>query len=267
MTPKVSIKTLHKMRESGDKISMLTCYDASFSAVFDAEGVDILLVGDSLGMVVQGRASTLGVSMLDMAYHTQAVARCAQRALVLVDMPFGSYQTKPEDAFLNAAQLMAAGAEMVKIEGGQVMAPTIAFLVARGIPVCAHIGLLPQSVHQLGGYRVQGKTEQQAQQVLQDAQAVEQAGASLLLMEAIPAALAAQVTQQARIPTIGIGAGAQCDGQVLVCYDMLGIHTQKAPKPRFVRNFMQGQDSVQAAVRAYVHAVKAGEFPLQEHSF
>lgn len=254
-----------KLRESGEKIVMLTCYDASFAALCDEAGVEILLVGDSLGMVVQGHDSTLPVTMDEMEYHVRLVARGSGRALVLGDLPFASYQGSPEQAYSNAARLMAAGAQMVKLEGGRIMVETVRFVVERGIPVCGHVGLTPQSVHQLGGYRVQGKSEDAAHQVLEDARAIERAGAALLVLEAIPAALAKQVTAALSIPTIGIGAGASCSGQVLVLYDMLDIYPGR--KARFVRNFMVGAEGVGNAIRRYVEAVKTGTFPGQEHAF
>ena len=262
---RLSLLDLAKMRAVGDKIAMLTCYDASFAALCDAQGVDILLVGDSLGMVLQGHDSTLPVSVTDMAYHTAAVARGSQHAYVVADMPFGSFQESPAHAFRNAAALLAAGAQMVKLEGGEAMAETTRFLVQRGIPVCAHVGLTPQSVHQLGGYRVQGKDDSGAAQLLADAEAQQNAGASLIVLEAIPSPLAAAVTARLHIPTIGIGAGAECSGQVLVLHDMLDVAPGR--KPRFVKNFMAGQASIGAAIAAYVHEVKAGTFPAPEHGY
>ena len=262
---RLSLLDLAKMRAAGDKIAMLTCYDASFSALCDEQGVDVLLVGDSLGMVLQGHDSTLPVSVADMAYHTAAVARGSRHAYLIADMPFGSFQESPQLAFRNAAALLAAGAQMVKLEGGEAMAETTRFLVQRGIPVCAHVGLTPQSVHQLGGYRVQGKDDSGAAQLMADAQAQQDAGASLIVLEAIPSPLAAAVTQQLRIPTIGIGAGAECSGQVLVLHDMLDIAPGR--KPRFVKNFMTGQPSIGAAIAAYVRDVKAGAFPAPEHGY
>ena len=244
---------------------MLTCYDASFAALCDAAGVEILLVGDSLGMVVQGHDSTLPVTMEDMEYHVRMVARGSERALIVADMPFGSYQVSPAQAYSNAARLMVAGAQMVKLEGGQVMADTVRFLVERGVPVCGHVGLIPQSVHQLGGYRVQGKTDDGARQLLEDCRALEQAGAAMLVFEAIPAALARQATAALAIPTIGIGAGKDCSGQVLVLHDMLDIYPGR--KARFVKNFLAGASGVQDAIRRYVEAVKSGAFPAPEHSF
>ena len=250
-----------KLRESGEKIVMLTCYDASFAALCDAAGVEILLVGDSLGMVVQGHDSTLPVTMEQMAYHVGMVARGSQKALIVADLPFGSYQNSAESAFNNAARLMAAGAQIVKLEGGRVMADTVRFLVERGIPVCGHVGLIPQSVHQLGGYRVQ----RDADRLLEDARAIEQAGAAMLVLEAIPAAIGKALTEALSIPTIGIGAGKDCSGQVLVLHDMLDIYPGR--KARFVRNFMAGATGVLDAIQRYVKAVKSGAFPAPEHSF
>lgn len=255
---------LATMRERDEKIAMLTCYDASFASVMDDCGVDIILVGDSLGMVVQGHASTLPVTVTDVVYHTTCVARGVRSAMVLADMPFASY-ANADQAMDNAAQLMRAGAEMVKLEGGQWLAHTVHHLVERGIPVCAHLGLTPQSVHQLGGFRVQGKTAADADQLLSDALALEQAGASLLVLEAIPAALGSAVTRAVKIPTIGIGAGIDCSGQVLVMHDMLGVFP--GHRPKFVRNFMDAQTSVHAAISSYVTAVKSLEFPGPEHGF
>ena len=253
-----------KMKTAGEKIAVLTCYDASFAAQCDLAGVDVLLIGDSLGMVLQGHDSTLPVTVDDIAYHTRAVARGASRALIAADMPWASYQESPAQAFRNAAQLMAAGAHMVKLEGGGEMAETVAFLSQRGIPVWAHIGLTPQYVHTLGGYRVQGRGEA-ATKVLNDAKAHVDAGAAMLLLEAIPADLAAQITQENNVPTIGIGAGVECSGQVLVLHDMLDITPGK--KARFVRNFMTGQPSIASALAAYVAAVKDGSFPAPEHCY
>jgi 3-methyl-2-oxobutanoate hydroxymethyltransferase len=253
------------MRSKGEKIAMLTCYDASFAQLLETAGVDVLLVGDSLGMVLQGHSSTLPVTLDDIAYHTACVARGAAQSFIVADMPFGTSQVSPECTFEHAARLMVAGAHMVKIEGGEIMADTIEFLTQRGIPVFAHIGLTPQSVNQLGGYRVQGKDSKAAQRLLNDARAVEQAGAGMLLLEAIPALLAAEITANSAIPTIGIGAGAGCSGQVLVLHDMLDIYPGK--KARFVKNYLQGSGSIQQAVARYVAEVKSGAFPAAEHSF
>lgn len=253
------------MTENREKIAVLTCYDATFAAVLENAGVDVLLVGDSLGNVLHGSDTTLAVTLNDMLYHTRCVARGASKAFIVADMPFGSYQISPEQAFENAAMIIAAGAQMVKIEGGHVMANTIQFLTQRGIPVCAHIGLTPQSVHQLGGYKLQGDTEKSAKQLLDDAKILEKSGAGMLVMEVVPAKLAKKVTQALSIPTIGIGAGPDCSGQVLVLHDMLGISQGK--KPRFVKDFMLNTNSIHEAVTHYVQAVKAGQFPSKEHQF
>ncbi|MCS4533034.1 3-methyl-2-oxobutanoate hydroxymethyltransferase [Neisseria montereyensis] len=260
----VTINTLQKMKAEGEKIAMLTAYEASFASLMDQAGVDAILVGDSLGMTVQGQSSTLPVSLRDMCYHTAAVARGTKNAMIVSDLPFGAYQQSKEQAFAAAAELMAAGAHMVKLEGGVWMAETTEFLQLRGIPVCAHIGLTPQSVHAFGGYKVQGKGDK-AQALLNDAKAHDQAGASIILMECVPAELGKQVTETVHSPTIGIGAGVDCDGQVLVMHDMLGVFPGKTAK--FVKNFMEGQSSIQAAVAAYVAAVKNKSFPAPEHTF
>lgn len=261
-TTLIALQTLRKQQE---KIAMLTCYDASFAALLEAQGVDVLLVGDSLGMVLQGHETTLPVAMDEMVYHTTCVARGAKLAFIIGDLPFGTFQISPQDTFAHAARLMAAGAQMVKLEGGAEMVETVHFLTARGIPVCGHIGLTPQSVHQLGGYRVQGKSAAAALRISADALALQQAGAGMIVLEAMPAALAADITAQLTIPTIGIGAGAACSGQVLVLHDMLGIYPGK--KARFVKDFMVGADSIADALKHYVAAVKDGSFPALEHSF
>jgi 3-methyl-2-oxobutanoate hydroxymethyltransferase len=260
----VTAPALMAMRAAGEKITMLTCYDASFAALMDRCGVEMLLVGDSLGMVSQGHQSTLPVTLADMAYHTASVARGNRTALLVADMPFGTYAT-PEAAFSNAAELMRAGAHMIKLEGGAWLASTVRFLTERAIPVCAHVGLTPQSVHILGGFKVQGKSVAGAEQMKDDALALQAAGASVLVLEAIPAALGREVTEALAIPTIGIGAGPDCSGQVLVMHDMLGVFP--GHKARFVKNFMDGQTSIDAAVKAYVAAVKDGSFPAPEHCF
>jgi 3-methyl-2-oxobutanoate hydroxymethyltransferase len=256
---------LARMRVNGEKIAVLTCYDASFAVVCDAVGVDALLIGDSLGMVLQGHDSTLPVTQSDIAYHTACVARGSRRPLVIADMPFGSFQESPQRALRNAVTLMAAGAQMVKIEGGVELAETTRFLTARGIPVCAHVGLTPQSVHQLGGYRVQGRDDSGAARLIADALAQQEAGAGLIVLEAIPQGLAAEVTGRLAIPTIGIGASRECSGQVLVLHDMLDVSAGK--KARFVRNFMAGQTSIAGAIAAYVNAVKDGSFPGPENCY
>ncbi|TAK43079.1 MAG: 3-methyl-2-oxobutanoate hydroxymethyltransferase [Betaproteobacteria bacterium] len=261
---RLTLHDLARLHQAGEKITMLTAYDASFARVLDAAGVETLLVGDSLGMVVQGRDSTLAVTLDEVAYHIACVARGAQRAFLLGDLPFGSYQGGPQQAFAASARLMAAGAQMVKLEGGALMAETVQFLAARGVPVCGHIGLVPQSVHALGGFRVQGKDAAGAARLLDDAKALAAAGASMIVLEAIPAALAKSVTATVDVPTIGIGAGTHCSGQVLVLHDMLGV---SGYEPRFARNFMAGAESVAAAVRNYVAAVKDGSFPGPEHCY
>ena len=260
----VTIPSLLSLRQQGDKIAMLTCYDASFAALMDRCGIDIILVGDSLGMVCQGYNSTLPVTISDIAYHTASVARGNKTALLVADMPFGSYAT-PESAFQNAVQLIQAGAHMVKLEGGAWLASTVKFLTERAIPVCAHLGLTPQSVHQLGGYKVQGKTSAAADVLKADALLLQTAGASLLVLEAIPATLGKEVTDLLAIPTIGIGAGPDCSGQVLVMHDLLGVFPGR--KARFVKNFMEGKSSIDAAVLAYIAAVKDQTFPAPEHCF
>ena len=262
---RITLTTLQKMAQEGSRIAMLTCYDASFAAVLEAAGVDSMLVGDSLGNVLQGHESTLPVTLRDMVYHTQCVARGSKRAFIVGDMPFATFQVSPQDAFHNAAELMAAGAHMVKIEGGRPMLDTIEFLTDRGIPVCGHLGLTPQSVHALGGYRVQGRGDDAGQQLLKEAKLLEQAGAGMVVLEAIPAALAAAVTEALKIPTIGIGAGVDCSGQVLVLHDMLDVYPGR--KAKFVKNFIRTTGTIQGAVELYVKEVKARTFPGPEHSF
>jgi 3-methyl-2-oxobutanoate hydroxymethyltransferase len=254
---------LLKKTVSGAKLAALTCYDAALAQVLVKAGVDILLVGDSLGMTVQGHDTTLPVTLEQMTYHTEAVRRGAGDAFVMADLPFGSYQQSPTQAYASAARLLAAGANMVKLEGGSVMVETTEFLTRRGIPVCAHLGLLPQSVNQTG-YRAQGRDNKAAQHLFEDAARLEKAGAAMLVLESIPSLLATEVTDSVRIPTIGIGAGAGCDGQVLVVNDLLGL-TEKPP--RFARNFMIGAASIEDAVRRYAEAVRGGEFPAAEHGF
>ena len=253
----VTSHTLTALYNRHEKITMLTCYDASFASLMDQCGVEILLIGDSLGMVCQGKDSTLPVSIEEVAYHTECVARGNKTAMIVSDMPFGTYAT-PESAYDNAAELVKAGAHMVKIEGGRWLEETVRFLTERAIPVCAHLGLTPQSVHQFGGYRVQGKNAEDARRILEDARILQNAGASLFVLEAIPATLGKDVTAALSVPTIGIGAGPDCSGQVLVMHDMLNVFPGR--KARFVRNFMEGQNSIEAAIRAYVSAVKDGSF-------
>ena len=266
MKKQITLAELGRMRAAGEKIAMLTCYDASFAALQERAGVDVLLVGDSMGNVLQGHKSTLPVTQEQMEYHVACVARANTRCFIIADMSFGTYQESPEQAMRNAARLMAAGAHMVKLEGGRHMASTVRFLVERGVPVCAHIGLTPQSVNALGGYRVQGSNEEAALILREDAHALEEAGAALVVLEMIPATLARDITSALKtMATIGIGAGVDCDGQVLVLHDMIGVYPGK--KPRFTKDFMVGASSIEAAVKAYVDAVKAGAFPAQEHSY
>ena len=260
----ISLPRLAQMRAAGEKIAMLTAYDATFAAVADAAGVECILVGDSLGMVCQGLPSTVGVSLETMAYHTASVARGLHRvqgtAWLVADLPYGSYHESPEQALRSACQLMQAGAHMVKLEGGGWTAPTVRFLVERGIPVCAHLGLTPQTVHALGGYRVQGKDDVAAAELRRHALELQAAGASMLVLEMVPAPLATSLTAElAHCHTIGIGAGNGTAGQVLVLHDMLGMNLGKMP--RFVRNFMHDADSIKGAMQAYVQAVKDGSFP------
>lgn len=261
----VTIALLTEMKRAGEKFACLTAYDASFAAVLDAAGVELIMVGDSLGMVIQGHDSTLPVRMNDMIYHSQCVARGSRRALRVVDMPYRSYDM-PAEALGNAARLIAEGqAQMVKLEGGAVQVETVRQLTAHGIPVCGHLGLLPQSVKQLGGYRVQGRDAKDAQTILADAKALQAAGVGLLVVECVPASLGRDITQALDIPVIGIGAGPDCDAQVLVLYDMLGITPGKRAK--FVKDFMLDAGSVQAALESYVRAVKTGSYPAPEHCY
>jgi 3-methyl-2-oxobutanoate hydroxymethyltransferase len=260
--------TLHRLREmhaAGEKIAMLTCYDATFARILDEAQVDSLLVGDSLGNVLQGRTNTAAVTMDEMAYHTECVARGNRAAWIIADLPFGSYQESAETAMRNGARLMQQGAHMIKLEGGGWTAPIVRFLVDRGVPVCAHLGFTPQSVHALGGFRVQGRDESAARVLRRHAEELAAAGAELLVLEMVPAAFARDLTLALSIPVIGIGAGAGCSGQVLVLHDMLGL----GDKPRrFVRNFMDGSDGIANAVRRYVVDVKGGKFPDEAlHSF
>lgn len=262
----VTLATLKEMKRRGEKIACLTAYDYSFASLLDNAGVDMVMVGDSLGMVMQGNDTTLPVSIAEMVYHSRCVARGVKRALIIADMPFMSYQQSPSHAFASAGRLLQkGGAHVVKLEGGEAMAETVRFLVERGAPVCAHLGLTPQSVHQLGGYRVQGRGTSAAEQIRRDARVLQEAGASLLVLEAVPAELAKTVTSDLEIPTIGIGAGKDCDGQVLVLQDMLGIYPR--PSPKFSKNFMLGAASIEEGIRAYIAAVKSGAFPGPEHSF
>ncbi len=256
---RITLHRLDQMHAAGEKIAMLTCYDALLAGILDDAGVEVLLVGDSLGMVLQGHATTLPVSIDDMIYHSACVARGNLTAWVIADMPFGTYQESPEVALRHATRLMQAGAQMVKLEGGGWTAPTVRFLVDRGIPVCGHLGFTPQSVHALGGFRIQGRNEAAAKILREHTQELVAAGAHMLVLEMVPASLARELTAELPIPVIGIGAGVGCSGQVLVLHDMLGL--TRAMPPRFVRNFLEGGGSIENAVRRYVAEVKAGSFP------
>jgi 3-methyl-2-oxobutanoate hydroxymethyltransferase len=261
----VTLPDLLRMKEARCKIAALTAYDASFAQILDAAGVDVILIGDSLGMVIQGHAHTLKVSLQDIVYHTQCVARGAHRAFIIADMPFMSYHT-PAQAAENAALLIQqGGAHMVKLEGGRQRADIVSFLSGQNISVCAHLGLLPQSFHQLGGFSVQARDEHAARILLEDALILQEAGARMLVLECIPAHLAAEVSAKLAIPVIGIGAGPDCDGQVLVIHDLLGLG--RGRRPRFAKNFLTEAGSVSGAVDAYVRAVREGRFPCQEHVY
>lgn len=263
---KNTVTTLQKQKENGEKISMLTCYDYSMAKLMDEAGINILLVGDSLGNVVLGYEDTISVTMEDMIHHTAAVARGAKNALVVADMPFMSYQTSVYDAVVNAGRLMKEGrAQMVKLEGGISVCPQIKAIVEASIPVCAHIGLTPQSINSFGGFKVQGRDEKAARKLIEDAKNVEAAGASVLVMECVPAQLAEMVTQTVHIPTIGIGAGAGCDGQVLVYQDMLGMFSDFTPK--FVKRFANVGEMMKEAFHEYIGAVREGRFPAEEHTY
>ena len=263
--PDVTLTTLQSLKQSGEKIAMLTCYDATVAQTACQAGVDVLLVGDSLGMVLQGHDSTLPVTVADIAYHTASFKRGNHGDLILADLPFMAYATL-EQALNNSAALMQAGAHMVKLEGAAWLAEPIRQLAERGVPVCAHLGLTPQAVNILGGYKVQGRQEAQARQMRADAMALEQAGAAMLLLECVPSELAAEISQAVKIPVIGIGAGVATDGQVLVLHDMLGL-SLSGRTPKFVKNFMAGQTSIHAALSAYVSEVKAVTVPGIEHGF
>jgi len=260
----ITISKLLAMRTEGEKITMLTAYDSTMSALLNRSGVETILIGDSLGNVIQGHSSTTPVTVEQVAYHTECVARANTHAFIIADLPFASYGD-PVQALDSAAKLMRAGADMVKLEGGDWQIDIIQYLVERSVPVCAHLGLLPQSVHILGGYKVQGKSKDAASLMLEQAIACEQAGAQMIVLEAIPSSLGKLITESLSIPTIGIGAGANCSGQVLVLQDMLGISPGKPPK--FVKNFMDGHASIEAAIKAYVREVKSGKFPGPEHGF
>ncbi len=262
---KVTLTTLNKMKAEGEKFTSLTAYDYSFASILDEIGVEVILVGDSLGMVIQGQESTVAVDMEQMIYHTQMVCRGVNRAMVMADMPFMSYSCV-DTALENGARLMReGGAHMVKLEVTANQLGIVKAMASNGIPVCAHLGLLPQSVHKMGGYKVQGKDEQVAQQIFETAEQMVNAGADMLLFECIPATLASKITRSLSVPVIGIGAGAGCDAQVLVLYDMLGITPGK--RPRFSMNFLEKSPDIRSAISAYVKAVKSGSFPSEQHIF
>ena len=260
---KITISTLDKMKASGEKFVCITAYDATFSRIISDVGAEAILVGDSLGMVLQGHDSTIPVTISDMAYHTQCVCRAEPKSLVIADLPFMSYTTA-QQAMESATQLMQAGAHMVKMEGGTWLSDTISRLVERGIPVCAHLGLTPQSVNAFGGFKVQGRTPKEAKSILADAVEIQDAGASLVVLECIPSHLAADISRKLDIPVIGIGAGRDTDGQVLVMHDLLGLSQHTA---RFVQNFMEDQASIAGGLRAFVDAVKSGHYPREEHTY
>lgn len=261
----VTVKTLGDMKARGEKIAVLTCYDATFTHLVEAAGVDVILVGDSLGMVMQGKESTLPVTVEEMVYHTACVARARQRSLLMADMPFLSYASVDRAIETAAALVQQGGAQMVKLEGGGQQLAAVRALTENGVAVCAHLGLQPQSVHKLGGYRVQGREQHQAEDMLRDATNLQHAGAQMLVLECVPQILAAEITRALDIPVIGIGAGGETDAQVLVLQDVLGITPGKPP--RFVHNFMKDADTIEGAIRAYVDAVRSGTFPAEEHCF
>lgn len=261
---KVTTSSLLKMKQEGQKITALTAYDASFAKLFDEQGIDLLLIGDSLGMVLQGCDDTLAVSIEDIAYHTRSVRKGTERAFVVADMPFMSYST-PEQTYQNAAKLMAAGASMVKLEGGEWLMETITGLNQRGVPVCGHLGLTPQSVHVFGGFKVQGRDDLQAELLLEHAIKLAQAGVQLLVLECVPVDLAAKISEQVKIPVIGIGAGPKTDGQILVMHDMFGISANYMPK--FSKNYLEVSGDMRLAVKQFIDEVRQGAFPSELHSF
>ncbi|GAA0703380.1 3-methyl-2-oxobutanoate hydroxymethyltransferase [Marinobacterium maritimum] len=260
----ITLHTLSARKQAGEKFAVLTAYDATFAHLVSSAGIEMILVGDSLGMVLQGQDSTLPVTVEEMAYHTASVARGNQGAMIMADLPFMSYAT-PEQAMDSAAVLMQAGAQIVKLEGGDWLCESVSLLAERGVPVCAHLGLTPQAVNKLGGYRVQGRDKQSALKMLEDAKRLEEAGASMLLLECVPSLLADEITRNVDIPVIGIGAGHHTDAQVLVMHDMLGITPGRTPK--FVKNFMPEAESIQDAFRLYGEQVRNGQFPAEEHGF
>ncbi|MDO6692381.1 3-methyl-2-oxobutanoate hydroxymethyltransferase [Aliiglaciecola sp. 3_MG-2023] len=264
MTKKVTTSTLFKMKQDKQKITALTAYDASFAKLFDEQGIDVILIGDSLGMVLQGCDDTLSVTIEDIAYHTASVRKGTERAFVIADMPFMSYAT-PEQTYTNAAKLMAAGASMVKVEGGDWLLESIKGLNLRGVPVCGHLGLTPQSVHVFGGFKVQGREDLQAEQLFEQAEALAHAGVQLLVLECVPSSLAEKISKAINIPVIGIGAGVHTDGQILVMHDMFGVSANYMPK--FSKNYLEITGDMREAVKSYIEEVQNGVFPGPEHSF
>ncbi len=262
---RLNVTDIAKIYADGERIAMLTAYDASFAALCDRAGVDVLLVGDSLGMVIQGHPTTLPVTLEQTLYHTRCVAAGCARPLVIADLPFGTFQGTPDDAMRAGVAALQAGAQMVKVEGGAWIAPTVEYLTTRGVPVCGHIGLTPQSVNVLGGFHVQGKSTEAAERLVADARRLERSGAALIVVECVPRELGSEITRAVGVPTIGIGAGPGCAGQVLVIYDVLGI--QPSRPARFVKNFLAGRDNIEAALAAYVAAVRDGSFPAPEHCY
>ncbi|MGB1556571.1 MAG: 3-methyl-2-oxobutanoate hydroxymethyltransferase [Oceanococcaceae bacterium] len=261
----LTLNDFRAMHDAGEKIACLTAYDASFARLADAAGVEIVLVGDSLGMVIHGQGTTVGVVNADIVYHTRAVATGLSRAFLMADMPFLSFATR-DQAIRSAQELMQqGGAKMVKLEGGAIQADIVEFLTSRGVPVCGHLGLQPQLIHKLGGFKVQGREEALAAQMREDARVLEQAGADMLLIECVPSGLARDITSAAGVPVIGIGAGPHVDAQILVMHDILGVSRGRVP--RFVKNFLSGRDDVEEAMRAYVQEVKSGAYPAPEHGF
>lgn len=262
---KVTTRTLRQMKANGELIACLTAYDAAFAAILDRASIDVILVGDSVGMVVQGRSTTVPVTMEEMIYHTQLVSRGSSRAMLMADMPFMSYASD-DDCLRNAARLMKeGGAEIVKLEWGELEIDMVARLTECGVPVCAHLGLTPQAIHKFGGYRVQGREEKTAQKMKDDARALEEAGADVLLLECVPTSLAAEITRDAGVPVIGIGAGPDCDGQILVLYDVLDIAPGK--RTRFSKNYMAQEGSIHGAIETYVREVRGRTFPTAEYAF
>ena len=265
----VNLNELRRMRDAREKIACLTCYDASFALIQDRVGVDLVLIGDSLGMVVQGAATTTAVTVEHIVYHSKCVAPHLRRALLVADLPFLSYATRERALDASQRVMQEGGAKMVKLEGGREQADIVEYLAVRGVPVCAHLGLQPQMIHKMGAFKVQGRDEAAAEAMLRDAKLLEQAGADLLLVECVPAALGKRITEQAHVPVIGIGAGSEVDGQILVLHDILNLSPQVTVgrKPRFVKDFMRGNPDIETALRSYVQAVKSGSYPAPEHCF